>query len=361
VLEIAVEPRFAGDRPESVALALPFCAALAWRRRAPVLCLALGVGVIEAADLTAPALAETAAFLFAFLLALYSTGRYARGRATLAGAMLVGAAIPLAAFETGESVGPEDVGFFAVFFGGPWLAGRVMRRRREREQALEGRAAALAIERDSRAARAVEEERTRIARELHDVVAHAIGVIVLQARGGRRMLAADPGETRAALDAIEHAGEQALAEMRRLLALLRTDEEAPAVEPRPSLQRIDDVVSRVRAAGFAVELHVEGRPVELPPGIDISAYRIVQEGLTNALKHAGPARATVTLRYSPDAVEVEVLDDGTGGSAPNGSGAGHGLLGMRERVAVYGGVLDAGARPEGGYALRARLPLPSGR
>jgi signal transduction histidine kinase len=195
----------------------------------------------------------------------------------------------------------------------------------------------------------------RIARELHDVVAHAISVIVLQARGGRRVLQSDPGEALQALDAIERAGEQALTEMRRLLGLLRDGDEELALAPQPSLARIDDLAASLAETGLPVVVRVEGTPVSLPPGIDVTAYRIVQEALTNTLKHAGPARASVVVRYEPGAVELEVLDDGPGVAGGNGSG--HGLAGIGERVAVYGGELASGRRPEGGYALRARLPF----
>jgi len=181
--------------------------------------------------------------------------------------------------------------------------------------------------------------------------------MLLQARGGRRMLTTDPEQTRQALDAIDHAGAQALAEMRRLLGVLRQTDEERALAPRPSLARIDELVTRLSGTGLPVHVTVEGTPVELPPGIDVSAYRIVQEALTNALKHAGPAHAQVTVRYTSDDLELEVSDDGAG--TDNGGGSGHGLAGLRERVAVYGGELESGVLAEGGYALRARLPLRS--
>jgi signal transduction histidine kinase len=227
-----------------------------------------------------------------------------------------------------------------------------VRSRRERERSLE-------VERDTRALEAVAQERTRIARELHDVVAHAISLMVLQARGGRRLLADDPDETRHALDAIEHAGEQALVEMRRLLGLLRHGEGEPSLAPPPSLSRIEELVAGIRASGLPVEMAIEGDPVELPPGVDVSAYRIVQEALTNALKHAGPAHAKVTVTYGAEAVDLAIVDDGRGVPAVNGGG--YGLAGMRERVAIYGGSLESGPGPGGGYALRVRLPLPSAR
>jgi signal transduction histidine kinase len=351
-VEIATEAHFAGDRAVSFPAALAFCAALAWRRRAPLIAMALAVGIIELSNETAPALADTGAFLVGVLLAIYSVGRYAQGHAEWAGVALIVVAIPGAAIEPGDPTTFSDVAFFVVFFGGPWLVGRYVRHRAERERVL-------VAERDVRAHEAVAEERTRIARELHDVVAHAISVVVLQARGGRRMLDDDPDETRRALDVIEHAGEQALGEMRRLLGLLRQDEAEPTLAPPPSLRRIDELVAATRASGLAVEVVIEGEPVELPPGVDVSAYRIVQEALTNALKHAGHAHARVTITYAVDAVDLAIVDDGSGGETANGGG--YGLAGMRERVAIYGGRLESGARPEGGYALRVRLPLPAAR
>jgi signal transduction histidine kinase len=205
----------------------------------------------------------------------------------------------------------------------------VIRHRQQRERGLEARAVALELERDAKARAAVVEERARIARELHDVVGHAISVMLLQARGGRRMLATDPEQTCRALDAIDRAGAQALAEMRRLLGVLRQTEEELALAPRPSLARIDELVAPLTATGLPVDVTVEGEPFELPPGIDVSAYRIVQEALTNALKHAGPARAHVIVCYSPEELELEVLDDGAGSG--NGGGSGHGLAGLRAR------------------------------
>ena len=352
--EIWGESAFSGDRAESIPPALLFAAALAFRRRAPLLPLATGVFVIEFSNLAAPALAETGAFLFGMVLTLYSAGRYARGRIALVCGVLIVATIPLAAIEPGQDFTFADLAFFVMFAGGPWAVGRIVRHRTEREHDLVGRAAALELERDLKAEEAVADERARIARDLHDVVANSISVIVLQARGGRRRLSDDPSDTREALDAIELSGEQALGEMRRLLGMLNEDNGQP-LGPQPSLARVDELVARLASAGLPVEVTVEGEPVELSPGIDVSAYRILQEGLTNALKHAGPARARVILRYAPTALELEILDDGNGSG--DGGGSGHGLTGLRERVAVFGGELEAGERPEGGYAVRASLPL----
>jgi signal transduction histidine kinase len=315
--------------------------------------------VIELDNTALKGLAEAGAFLLGFVIAIYSTGRYARNVSAAVSVIIVVIAIPLAAIEPGSPVGFTDFAFFGMFFGGPYLAGRVIRHRQERERALEQEAGALKLDRDLKAREAVADERVRIARELHDVVAHAISVIVLQARGGRRMLAQDPAETRDALDAIERAGEQALAEMRRLLGMLRDGDEDLALAPQPSLAGIGDLAASLTETGLPVEVTVEGEQVELPPGVEVTAYRIVQEALTNTLKHAGPAHARVIVRYGADVLELEVHDDGLGNGG--GEGTGHGLAGMRERVAVYGGQLESGHRPGGGYVLTARLPLDGAR
>jgi signal transduction histidine kinase len=355
-LEVLTESGFAGHRPLNLLLGLGFCASLMLRRRYPLVPLAAGLVIIELANLARPAvpnqLAETGAFLFGFVFAIYSAGRYATGSAVLGCALLVVAAIPLAGIEPGDPVAFTDIAFFVMFLGGPFVGGRIVRRRVAREQVLE-------VERDTKAAEAVADERARIARELHDVVSHAISVVVLQARGGRKLLADEPASAREAFDVIEQVSEQALTEMRRLLGLLRAGDDELALAPQPSIARIDELISGLKASGLPVEVTVEGEPAPLPAGVDVSAYRIVQEALTNALKHAGPARAHVYLRYHADDLELEILDDGAGGG--NGGGSGHGLAGIRERVAVIGGEMDSGARPGGGYAVRARLPLGSAR
>jgi signal transduction histidine kinase len=294
---------------------------------------------------------DVEAFGMIVLLVVYNGGAHTSGRrAWAAGAAtaLFGLAVLL---TDPDGVQFAGIVFFAMLFGAPWLAGYVVQRRRLGE-------ARMRRERDAAAA-AIVEERARIARELHDVVAHAISVIVLQARGGRSLLDSEPQETRGALDTIEHTGQQALVEMRRLVGLLRASDERLALAPQPNLSQLPLLVDRVRAAGLPVELSIEGSPVALPPGVDLSAYRIVQEALTNALKHAGPARARVRLAYSPEALDVEVADDGAG--ATDDDDGGHGLVGMRERVTIYGGDLDAGPQPDGGYAVRVRLPYTSAR
>jgi signal transduction histidine kinase len=323
----------------------------ALRVRAPVLLLTVLVGLVALGTLLPKRFGDVESTGFFLILAVYSGAAHTGGRWTIAAAALSFVLFRTLLIGDPEETNLSAVVFFALLVSGPWVAGRAIRRRRLRERRLE--------EEKGAAEYAIAEERARIARELHDVVAHAISVIVLQARGGRRLLDTEPEQTRAALGTIERSGQQALVEMRRLVAMLRESDEQLALAPQPSLSQLDGLLEKVRAAGLPVELAVEGDPVELPPGIDLSAYRIVQEALTNALKHAGPARARVHLVYRVDGLEVEVADDGAGGA--NGSGHGHGLAGIRERVAVYGGELEAGQRAEGGYALRARLPYASER
>ena len=244
--------------------------------------------------------------------------------------------------------------FFGLLGGAPWVFGRAIRHRREREHLLEEKSIVLERGREEDRRRAVEEERTRIARELHDVVGHALGVIVLQADGGRRVLRAEPAETERALVTIERTGREALQEMRRLVDMLRASDEQLGLLPQPGLAQLKALAAQVRDAGLPVEVVVHGDPRPLPPGVNLSAYRIAQEGLTNVLKHAGRAHATVTVSYSDGEIEVEVADDGNGPGGSNGTG--HGLTGIRERVSMFGGEVEAGPRSEGGYVVRARLP-----
>jgi signal transduction histidine kinase len=343
------------ERAVAAAAGLVFTISLAWRRRAPLAVLGVAIAISIVANVVAVLDAATTPAI-AIVLAVYSAGAHTTGlRAWMGG---LGAAALIAA-NVAEQFSLGDLLFIALIVGGAWLAGRAMRYRRDRERVLERLTVDLEREREEKARAAVAEERVRIARELHDVVAHAISVIVLQARGGRRSLATHPGETREALDTIEATGSEALAEMRRLLGMLRRDDEEIALAPQPSLRYLDTLAAQVREAGLPVDLSIEGEPIELPPGVDLSAYRIVQEALTNALKHAGPATARVAVRYRENDLELEIADTGLGAGASGGDG--HGLAGMRERVFLYGGKIEAGPRDGGGFAVRARLPLDSER
>jgi signal transduction histidine kinase len=268
--------------------------------------------------------------------------------------------------------GPQlasDLIFIPLRFVVGWVAGYALRERAEQAEAAEMRAtlaerdrqaaemrATLAErEREAAARIAVAEERARIARELHDIVAHAMSVMVLQVGAVRHKLPQTLEEDRDALGRVEQAGRTALAEMRRLLGAMRSDGEGVELGPQPGLDALDSLVEDVIRAGLPVRVHVDGEPFPLPRAIDLSAYRIVQEGLTNALKHACASHADVTVRYRPDEVELAIADDGRGPARTNGHG--HGLVGVRERVNIYGGEMSAGAAPAGGFILSARLPV----
>jgi signal transduction histidine kinase len=232
--------------------------------------------------------------------------------------------------------GIDDFGAIALALVPAWLLGLALRRKHEEAEL------------------AVADERARIARELHDIVGHSISVMTVQAAGVRRLLRPEQERERTALLAVERAGREALAEMRRMVGVLRRSDEAAALVPQPGLRQLDALVEQSRQAGLPVALHVEGDPVELPPGVDLAAYRVVQEGLTNALKHARATHAQVEVRYADGQVEVCVSNDGRLDAAVDE--AGHGLVGMRERVAVYGGELEAGPQPAGWFRLRVTLP-----
>jgi signal transduction histidine kinase len=268
-------------------------------------------------------------------------------------AIVVGGAAIVVYNDPTSGVG--DVFFTSLSFAIAWLIGYALRERTERTVAAEERAARAERDREAAARVAVAEERGRIARELHDVVAHAVGVMVLQVGAVRHRMPAADTETREALENVEKAGRTALAEMRRLLGAMRRDGDQAELTPQPGLADLDRLLDDVRAAGLAVQLRVHGDPVALPPGLDLSAYRIVQEAVTNTLKHAQAHHADVEVTYEPAELLVEVRDDGQGPLASDGLG--HGLVGMRERVKIFGGDMSAGAAPGGGFVVRVRLPL----
>ena len=331
---------------------------LAWRRRKPlaVLCLVASAAVLEGALLdNFPSFQP----FVAFLLAVYSVAAHSDRRRAVIGAVVTFAIlVPGELIKTLTGEGSFDVGAFAAF-ALAWTVGRALRRWRLEAGELWHRADRLEREREQQARVAVAEERARIARELHDVVAHAVSVIVIQAQGAQRALEGEQPPVREALASIESTGRQALVEMRRLLGVLRRADDELALAPQPSLRHLDALVEHVRDAGLPVEVRVDGEAAQLSPGVDVSAYRIVQEALTNTLKHAGPAHARVVVRYARDELELEISDDGHGGKRKDGGG--HGLVGMRERAAVVGGVLESGSRADGGFLVRARLPLGAAR
>jgi signal transduction histidine kinase len=268
-------------------------------------------------------------------------------------AVVVGSAVALD-YQIPSHTTAELV-FVPMEFAISWLAGFAVRERAVKAEAAEERATVAERERDAAARIAVAEERTRIARELHDVVAHAVSVMVLQVGAVRHKLTEADVEDRDALQGVEQAGRTALAEMRRLLAAMRTDGDEAELAPQPGLDGLDSLAAEVGRAGLPVRLHVDGEPFPLPRAVDLSAYRIVQEGLTNALKHARASGADVTVRYRRDELQLEVRDDGVG--AARSDGLGHGLVGIRERVKIYGGEMSAGTANGGGFVLRTRLPV----
>jgi signal transduction histidine kinase len=345
-----------GSRLLMTALLLAAGLVLLARRRQPLVALAL-VGCTMVVGAAAWDLVDqlTAPFA-AMLVAVYSVAAFGSRRAAIGGTGVLVATLSSLSIVSGDRVPLTDTIWVGSVLGGVWAAGRLVNAHRKTAEAMADHAALVEREREERARAAVAEERSRIARELHDVVAHSVSVMVVQAGAERRALGDDRGETREVLQTIEQTGRQTLAEMRRLLGMLRRSDDELALAPQPSIEHVDMLVSQVREAGLPVTLDIEGDPVPLAAGIDLSAYRIVQEALTNALKHAGPASARVTVRYGRSDLELEIVDDGVGAAA-NGDGAGHGLIGMRERVHLFGGKLATGAGGDGGYAVRARLPL----
>jgi len=293
-------------------------------------------------------------------VAVYSVAAYGDRWVSLAG--LVVAELGLAAVQL--TPGRFERSTFLLFMGVvavAWVLGHFVGDRQVYAAQLEERTAELEQAREELARRAVVEERLRLARELHDVVAHAMSVIAVQSGVGAHVAASRPEEVGKALAAIEATSRAALTELRRLLGVLRQDSEPQAsLTPMPGLANLDSLLAEVGKAGLAVRVRVEGTPLQLPAGVDLSAYRIVQEALTNVVKHAGPAHAQVTIRYRGQEVAVEVTDDGRGAVPPVGDGrgrTGHGLIGMRERVAAFNGDLEAGPRSDGGFRVAARLPL----
>ena len=268
-------------------------------------------------------------------------------------AVVVGSAVTLDHQIPSHST--AELVFVPMEFAISWLAGFAVRERAVKAEAAEVRATQAERERDAAARIAVAEERARIARELHDVVAHAVSVMVLQVGAVRHKLPDELDEDREALTGVEHAGRTALTQMRRLLAAMRDDGEEAELAPQPGLDGLESLADEVGRAGLPVRLHVEGERLPLPRGVDLSAYRIVQEGLTNALKHARASAADVTISYRPDELQLEVRDDGIG--AATSDGLGHGLVGIRERVKIYGGEMTAGTENGGGFVLRTRLPV----
>jgi signal transduction histidine kinase len=327
--------------------ATAICATVAFRQRYPA---SAGVAAqgISALDLYTWHNLQAGGWTIAWFCSLYGLAVWASRWPFVAGTAFVGLTdlLPL-----GRDANPVNWNNTAVGFALGTVVVMVVIRRIVGDR--DSRARLAERERDVAAREAVVEERARIARELHDAVAHSVSMMVIQAGAERRVL--EDGSTREVLQTIEQIGRGALTEMRRLVGMLRTDS-SDRLAPQPTLADLPTLMTQVREAGLPVEFRVDGQRRELPVGIELSAYRIVQEALTNTLKHAGRAHASVSVRYGPDSLELEIADDGAGVPA-DVPGGGHGLAGIRERVTLYGGKFDASARRDGGFAVRVLLPL----
>jgi signal transduction histidine kinase len=345
-----------GDGPKAVFIvgSLLWTLPLLLRRRAPFAAPVFTFAVQAGSAFADPNLGAETTAVVALLLAFWVVGAQNEQNQAIAGAAIGFASIAVVA-RVDVTVGVEETVTGVIFGGVVSSIAYALQRRGKRAAELEKRAARLERERDEQERAAVAAERRRIARDLHDVVAHSVTLMTVQAGAARLLLAEEPKRAREPILSVEETGRQALADMRRLLGVLRTETGEPALAPQPGLDHLDTLLAQARTAGLPAELTIEGERTALAPGVDLAAYRIVQEALTNARKHAGPARAKVTVSYQGDVLELEVTNDGR--AAPNGGGGGHGLIGMRERVALYGGTLEAGPRPAGGYTVRARLPL----
>jgi signal transduction histidine kinase len=339
------------NRTRLAAIGLVTAGALVFRRRAPFvapLVVAAGAFVFTFVDPSAAYNTDT--MFLPLLLAAWAAGSLLDWRLAVValGAIL---AAGWTVFIRAPDVAWTELIWLSFPLIGIFVISAATARNSERARVAQERAQRT----EEEARRAVEVERNRITRELHDVLAHSVSVMTVQASAVRRLLTPEQQREREALMTVEETGRQALSEMRRLLGIMRTEEDVPALAPQPGLGTLPALVQQVRQSGLPVELTVEGEPVKLPAGVDLSAYRIVQEALTNALQHAGPAHAWVAVRYVGDDVEIEVANDGR--SQDGHDGAGHGLVGMRERVALCGGELHSGPRPGGGFKISARLPV----
>ena len=337
-----------------VALALGCSLPFYFRRYAPLASVLVSTGsVVLLFTLDYPAQVQSQLMI----VAAYSLGSHADGAKRAIGFVALEAGVVTVAAVGTSDADTANILFAGALYAAAYFFGSAMRNRRLFMEQLEARDALLARERDEDTQRAIADERLRIAQELHDVVAHSMGVIAVQAGVGAHVIDDDPVEAKRSLEAISTTSRGTLAEIRRLLGALRSADDA-GYEPAPGLAEVDGLVKDLAAAGLEVTLRVDGTRGDLPPGVDLTAFRIVQEALTNVLKHAGPARACVTIGYEPGALRLEIADDGRGVDGRPSEG-GHGLIGMRERVAVYAGSLDAGPAAGGGFRVLARLPYGS--
>ena len=345
--------------PIALLSAAALCATVAWRRQAPAVTTLVAVVAITIYEQAGASKSMTLEPLAA-LLNFYMLGRLPRdGARRWVDAGLLALAIGAITLSPGNSHVIDVLGTWGLFVVLPFAAGRAIASRTALTSELRANAERLEREQEERARRAAAEERNRIARELHDVVAHSVSVMVIQTQAARRVAGADRDAAREALRSVEACGREALSELRRMMGTVRHGDTELAGTAAPGLSQLDGLVARARAAGLPVELRVEGERHELSPGVDLVAYRVVQEALTNTIKHAGPARARVILTFGRESLELEITDTGRGPEAADDhdDAGGHGLLGMRERLALFGGELHTGKGRAGGFEVRARIPI----
>ena len=356
----AIDAAFGAREHAAVATILTTAAVLpvAWRRRRPLTVLAWMLGVFVFENLLVTSVEPFNTVLAAVAMAIYGGGAYTDGRRALAGLAIAAVGMGSIQATFGGRVKLGEIVWLVSLSLVFWLLARAVRTRTRLTEALHESALRAEEAREAEAERAVADERRRIAREMHDIVAHSGSVMVVQAGGARSILDCDPARSQEAAAQIEETGRAALAEMRRLLGVLNAPDGHATLAPAPSLKSVDALVAGARAAGLPVRLSIEGEPRPLPAGVDLAAYRVIQEAITNAIKHAGCAETDVLVRYCASHVELDVSDHGarTVGATVL-AGAGHGLIGMRERVRVFGGELSAGHRDDGGFAVHARIPL----
>jgi signal transduction histidine kinase len=323
-------------------------------RRAVPLAAAVPVTVLLAAQsLAGIPVDEGLVFLVVLVVAVFSVAAYLPIKGAVAGLMLVIAGVWTSVVADGTETVAEDLVFSAIIVATPWIAGRAYEGRQRRALEMEQRSEWLERAREADMRAAVAEERARIARELHDLISHTVSVMGIQAGAAAEVLDSDPSRAREALRAIERSAREAVLELRRLLDVLRQHGDAPGLAPQPGLRELADLVEPLESTGLQVELRADAAGARLPPGVELAGYRIVQEALTNVVKHAHASSVVIETRRNARWLEVEVRDDGVGDAGDRT--AGHGLIGMRERVALYGGTLEAGPHPEGGWRVRARL------
>ncbi len=346
----------AGPAWLDVLLVVGFVVPLFFRRRWPMTAPLVAIAVVFGGAFADVGFFDNAfpAYLTALGIAVWFGMRPNRREAIAGWAALQTVSVVLT-YRDPQTEAASDYFWSLITFTIAWIIGFALGERLRETDVTRRLAEQAELEREEQARLAVAEERARIARELHDVVGHSVSVMTVQAAAVRRLLEPDQDKEREALEVVEQTGREALAEMRRMVGVLRRPEEAPALAPQPSLEHLERLVAQTREAGLPVDVRIEGTPTQLPAGVDTTAYRIVQEALTNAVKHANAHRAEVLVRYGNDAVELVVSDDGRGNGG--GGGSGHGLVGMRERVSVYGGELEAGPQAGGGFRLRATLPV----